>query len=101
MSTGINLAFAKALHHEGCNVLIMDIALHKDAVAWIDSISKDVSSKGKVVFYQSDVSKWKELENVFDVFDEKFGGVPYIVCPGAGVYEPVSLSGGVPVGSCA
>lgn len=75
----------------------MDVALHKSAVDWIDSISKDPSPKAKAVFYKSDVSKWTELEKVFDVFEETFGGVPYIVCPGAGVYEPVSLSGSIPV----
>lgn len=68
----------------------MDITLHKDAVAWIDSISNAQTSEAKVVFYQSDVSKWAALEKVFDVFAAEFGGVPYIVCPGAGVYEPVS-----------
>ncbi len=67
----------------------MDVALHKDAVAWIDSVSSG-NSGARVVFYQSDVSNWRELEKVFDVFDLTFGGVPYIVCPGAGVYEPVS-----------
>ena len=87
---GINLAFAKALYNEGCNVLIMDVGLHQDAVSWLDSI-KDAPSSTKVEFYKSDVSKWTELEKVFDVYAERFGGVPYIVCPGAGIYEPVSL----------
>jgi NAD(P)-dependent dehydrogenase (short-subunit alcohol dehydrogenase family) len=67
----------------------MDVALHKDAVAWIESITHE-DSDARVVFYQSDVSKWKELDKVFDVFEMTFGGVPYIVCPGAGIYEPVS-----------
>lgn len=33
---------------------------------------------------------WKEIANTFDVYSREFGGVPYITCPGAGVYEPVS-----------
>jgi NAD(P)-dependent dehydrogenase (short-subunit alcohol dehydrogenase family) len=88
-ATGINLAFAKALHEQGCHVLIMDVALHKDAVSWMESLESTDRSP-KVAFYRSDVSKWTELENVFDVYEEAFGGVPYIVCPGAGIYEPVS-----------
>ncbi|KAH0845711.1 NAD-dependent 15-hydroxyprostaglandin dehydrogenase [Fonsecaea pedrosoi] len=86
--SGINLSFAQALHRAGCSVLIMDIALHKDAVAWMDTISNPQPSEPKVIFYKSDVSKWSELEKVFDVFADTIGGVPYIVCPGAGVYEP-------------
>ncbi len=69
----------------------MDVSLHGDAVTWMDSI-KDKDSAAKVVFHKSDVSKWIELERVFDVFADVFGGVPYIVCPGAGIYEPVRSS---------
>ena len=72
----------------------MDIGLHADAVAWTESI-REKDSGAKVAFYKSDVSKWTELEKVFDVFADTFGGVPYIVCPGAGIYEPVSLSSSV------
>ncbi|KAJ9606671.1 hypothetical protein H2200_008679 [Cladophialophora chaetospira] len=85
--SGINLAFAKELYKHGCSVLIMDIGLHADAEAWIESI-KDEKSAAKVVFHKSDVAQWIELEKVFDVFADNFGGVPYIVCPGAGIYEP-------------
>lgn len=88
ISLGINLAFAKALYNEGCCVLIVDVALHRDAVAWIESIQGS-KSKAKVIFHKSDVSKWAELDEAFDVFAHTFGGVPYIVCPGAGIYEPV------------
>lgn len=68
----------------------MDVALHRDAVAWIESIHGQ-KSEAKVVFYKSDVSKWTDLDQAFDVFADNFGGVPYIVCPGAGIYEPVSV----------
>ncbi|KAK5052605.1 hypothetical protein LTR84_002470 [Exophiala bonariae] len=85
--SGINLAFAKALYDQGCGVLIVDVALHRDAVAWIESI-RGSSSKTKVVFHKSDASKWTKLDEAFDAFADTFGGVPYIVCPGAGIYEP-------------
>lgn len=57
---------------------------------WLDSI-KDTphGSTVKVEFYKASVTDWTELEKVFDVYAEKIGGVPYIVCPGAGIYEPV------------
>jgi 3-hydroxybutyrate dehydrogenase len=87
--SGINLAFAKALYGYGCSVLIADLGLHKDALAWLKSIEVDRSDV-KVEFHKADVSKWAELEGCFDAFAEKIGGVPYIVCPGAGIYEPVS-----------
>lgn len=41
-------------------------------------------------FYKADASDWGQLEASFDVYDREVGGVPYIVCPGAGLYEPVS-----------
>jgi 3-hydroxybutyrate dehydrogenase len=69
----------------------MDMALHKDAVTWIDSIEQS-RSHTRVEFFKSDVSKWADLEKAFDVYAATFGGVPYIVCAGAGIYEPVSLS---------
>jgi 3-hydroxybutyrate dehydrogenase len=87
--SGINLAFAKALYGYGCSVLIADLRLHTDATAWLKSIEA-VESAVKVEFHKTDVSKWAELEGCFDAFAEKIGGVPYLVCPGAGIYEPVS-----------
>lgn len=86
---GINLAFAKELYNAGCNVLIMDINLHKDAVKWLDSLPKDGPTK--VSFHKASVADWKQLDAVFDVYAREFGGTPYLVCPGAGIYEPVSL----------
>jgi NAD(P)-dependent dehydrogenase (short-subunit alcohol dehydrogenase family) len=39
------------------------------------------------VFVKTDVTVWKELENMFEVAEKEFGGVD-IVCPGAGIYDP-------------
>jgi NAD(P)-dependent dehydrogenase (short-subunit alcohol dehydrogenase family) len=40
------------------------------------------------VFLRTDVTVWKQLEQMFLVAEKEFGEVD-IVCPGAGVYEPV------------
>jgi hypothetical protein len=70
-------------------VLIADLSLHEDAIAWLESI-KDNQSDAKVIFERTDVSKGLDLEKAFDMFAQKLGEVPYIVCAGAGIYEPVS-----------
>ena len=70
----------------------MDVGLHRDAVVWLDEIkSSDQSPEAQVDFYQASVTDWAELENVFDEYAERIGGVPYLVCPGAGIYEPVRV----------
>lgn len=66
----------------------MDVRLRHDAEEWINSLPKN--SPTKVFFYKASVADWKELEAVFDVYDREIGGTPYLVCPGAGVYEPAS-----------
>ena len=43
------------------------------------------------IFQRTDVRNWHELEEMFNVADRHFGGVD-VVCPGAGVYEPVGSS---------
>jgi NAD(P)-dependent dehydrogenase (short-subunit alcohol dehydrogenase family) len=40
------------------------------------------------MFVQTDVTNWDELQNAFDKTIERFGRLD-IVCPGAGVFEPV------------
>ena len=90
--SGICLSFTKHLYQAGCNVLICDIALHREAVAWLDSIQSSTtngSPKARVVFRKTDVTDWKQLEEAFVDYAKEFGGVPYVLCPGAGVYEPV------------
>jgi NAD(P)-dependent dehydrogenase (short-subunit alcohol dehydrogenase family) len=84
---GINLAFVQELYMAGCSSLIVDVALHPTATEWLELLPKD--SMPKVHFYQADVSDWRELEMCFDVYDQLVGGVPFLVCPGAGIYEPV------------
>jgi len=99
---GINLCFANLLLSRGCNVLFADLALRKEAQ---DSVAKHTipksSTLGRAAFQRTDVSVWKQLERMFDVAQDHFGGAGVdIVVPGAGVYEPVSshsclMDGGV------
>lgn len=90
--SGINLAFTQALFAAGCSVLIADLRLHDDAALWLKSIEGHRSSDGgtpQVIFHETDVTVWKELELLFDVYANRIGGTPFLVCPGAGLYEPV------------
>lgn len=58
--------------------------------------SKDASPRA--VFIATDVTKWPELENLFDKTIEEFNEFD-IVCPGAGVYEPSWSNFWLPPGS--
>lgn len=85
--SGINFCFAELLLSKGCNVVIADLALRPEAKELISKYS--TSSKGaKAVFQQTDVTEWAQLDKMFEVATEQFGGAD-IVCPGAGIYEPV------------
>lgn len=86
--SGITLAFAKLLLSRGCNVLFADLALRPEAKRLVDSYSSRGSSAPRAVFRKCDVTKWDDLKGTFDEAIAEFGGVD-VVCPGAGVYEPV------------
>jgi 3-hydroxybutyrate dehydrogenase len=89
--SGINLCFAKLLLEKGCNVVFADLALRPEAKAVVSQYSA-TSSGAMAVFQKTDVTDWAQLDRMFEVAISHFGGAD-IVCPGAGVYEPVrSLS---------
>lgn len=69
----------------GCNVLIADLALRPEAQALAD---KHKTGAARVVFQETNVIDWVQLERMFEVAEKEFGEID-IVCPGAGVYEPV------------
>lgn len=93
--SGINLSFATMLLAKGCNVVIADLALRPEAREVVDANSLPSESRGRAVFQKTDVRDWSQLERMFQTAEREFGPVD-IVCPGAGVYEPVStLRGGV------
>lgn len=84
---GINLSFARLLLDSGCNVLIADLALRPEAQVIVDKHTPQTTSS-RAVFQQTDVTDWVQLERMFEVAEREFGEID-IVCPGAGVYEPV------------
>ena len=84
---GINLAFAKLLVENGCNIVIADLALRPEAKVLVD---KHTSGPVRAVFQQTDVTDWIQLERMFEVAEREFGTID-IVCPGAGIYEPVCI----------
>lgn len=92
MLLGICLAFVKELYAAGAHILIADLKLHRQCDEWLETIKEAEKSKQRIAFQRTDVTDWKQLEAAFDAFAQKFGGVPDIVCPGAGVYEPVRLN---------
>jgi len=87
--SGINLCFAIKLLDKGCNVVFADLALRPEAEAVVSKYPL-TSSGAKAVFQKTDVTDWAQLDRMFAVAFEHFGGAD-IVCPGAGVYEPVCL----------
>lgn len=93
--SGINLAFASALLAKGCNVVFADLALRPEAKEMVDSHSTPQEGRGRAVFQETDVRDWPQLERMFTTAEREFGGID-IVCPGAGVYEPVSPHSGRP-----
>lgn len=70
----------------GCNVLIADLALRPEAKVLVD---KHSTGTARAVFQETDVRDWLQLERMFEVAEKEFGEID-IVCPGAGIYEPVS-----------
>lgn len=88
--SGITLCFAKLLLSKGCNVVIADLTLRPESEALISQYAL-TSPGANAVFHKSDVTDWAQLDKVFEVAISHFGGAD-IVCPGAGVYEPVGPS---------
>jgi 3-hydroxybutyrate dehydrogenase len=84
---GINFCFAKLLVENGCNVLIADLALRPEAQVLAD---KHKNGPARIVFQETNVIDWPQLERMFEIAENEFGEID-IVCPGAGIYEPVRV----------
>jgi 3-hydroxybutyrate dehydrogenase len=87
--SGITLCFAQLLLRKGCNVVIADLALRPESEALVSQYPL-TSPGAKSVFQRTDVTDWAQMDKMFEVAIQHFGGAD-IVCPGAGVYEPVRL----------
>jgi len=79
---GINLAFTRLAASHGAKCIIADLRLTPEASAYIATASN-------VIFTKCDVTQWADLQNLITVSKQKFGDVPDIYVPGAGVFEPV------------
>ncbi|KAF2672654.1 NAD(P)-binding protein [Microthyrium microscopicum] len=82
--SGISLEFVKLLHGKNCSVVIGDLALTDKAEEFL----KTASASPKVLFKKTDVTDWKQLAALFEYTEQQLG-LPDVVCPGAGVFEPV------------
>jgi NAD(P)-dependent dehydrogenase (short-subunit alcohol dehydrogenase family) len=82
--SGICLAFAKRLLSSGCNVLVADLRLSPEAEKELHT----AGNSAKAVYVETDVTKWDQLQRAFDSAMSNFGRLD-IVCPGAGIFEPV------------
>jgi 3-hydroxybutyrate dehydrogenase len=92
--SGICLEFTKLLLSRGCNVLIADLRLTSQAEELIPSYDKrreGGENNVRAFFQKTDVTDWTQLQAAFDACMSEFG-VLDIVCPGAGVFEPVCVS---------
>lgn len=76
------------LLENGCNCLIADLALRPEAQSLVIKYSAKSEHSGRAVFQKTDVTDWDQLEAMFVEAERTFGEID-IVCPGAGVYEPV------------
>jgi 3-hydroxybutyrate dehydrogenase len=54
----------------------------------VNNYSSQSNTPNRAVFQKTDVVDWEQLEGMFEVAVREFGDVD-IVCPGAGIYEPV------------
>jgi 3-hydroxybutyrate dehydrogenase len=82
---GICLLFASRLLQSGCNVVIADLALTDEAKELLDKYT----TSPRVIFHETDATDWVQLQAAFNVTVETFKCLD-IVCPGAGIFDPVS-----------
>lgn len=83
--SGISLAFVKKLLERNCNVVVADLALRPEAESLVN---ENGDGKAKAIFVKTDVTNWDQIQHAFDEAFDKFGRLD-IVCPGAGIFEPV------------
>ncbi|KAL8650391.1 MAG: hypothetical protein Q9226_005164 [Calogaya cf. arnoldii] len=71
---GINLAFARLLLRNQCNVVVADLALRPEAEEVVAAHSSPSRSPARAVFQKTDVREWSQLERVFYAAIKEFGG---------------------------
>lgn len=81
--SGIGYALARLCHEKGARVLIGDLKLVPEAEKYVSQ-----AAKGEVIFQHCDVTSWQSLHALISAAVEKFGEVPDVYVPSAGVFEP-------------
>lgn len=84
--SGISLAFSLRLLEAGCNIVIADLALSPEATKAVEKYT----NTPKAIFQKTDVTDWAQLDAAFQTTLNTFESLD-IVCPGAGLSEPVSI----------
>jgi NAD(P)-dependent dehydrogenase (short-subunit alcohol dehydrogenase family) len=62
-------------------VLIADLKLSKEA--------ESIVNGSNVVFLETNVAHWADLQRIITASKERFGDVPDVYVAGAGIFEPV------------
>lgn len=81
--SGIGFALAKLCHSRGARVLIGDLKLVPEAEDYVSQ-----ASASEIAFEHCDVSSWPSLNNLVSASAKKFGDVPDVYAPIAGIFEP-------------
>lgn len=79
--SGIGFALAKLCHEKGARILIGDLKLTPEAEEYL-------KNQEKITWTSCDVTDWSSLHKLISTSVSKYGDVPDVYCPVAGVYEP-------------
>ena len=80
------MAFSQLAHQQDARILIADLRL-------TDAATKFVKANPSTTHFQeTDVTDWSQLERLFSVSVERFGDVPDVCLPAAGLFEPASAN---------
>lgn len=83
--SGIGFALVQQCLTAGAKVVVGDLTLTADAEAFFSSTDE---TKERIAFKQTDVCSWNDLHDLITFSHSKFGQVPDIYAPVAGIFEP-------------
>lgn len=74
---GLGAAIAETLLSEGCNVVISDVRYSDELLSHIDELNNVYEARA--IFVQADVSKEKQVEELFQAGLDAFGSIDFVV----------------------